>query len=265
MGIEILSSRKNGKKIVCLTAYTAPMAACLDEHVDLILVGDSLGMVLYGMANTRNVDIEMMCRHGAAVTQSVRKAWVVVDMPYGSYEDGPEQACANARHIMERTGCHAVKLEGGRQRADSIAHIVDSGIPVMGHIGLLPQDSTQGYRVQGGSEDDRNRLLQDADAVEKAGAFACVIEATRAPVAREITQKMAVPTIGIGATKACDGQILVSEDMLGMTQGKLPRFVKCYSDLAGVMGEAARNYCDEVRSGAFPDDQHVYGDDNDVG
>lgn len=262
MGIEELKSRKNSGTIACLTAYTAPMAACLDKHVDLILVGDSLGMVIYGMDSTREVDMDMMCRHGAAVQRSVRRAWVVVDMPFGTYEDGPAQALASARNIMDETGCHAVKLEGGSERAQIIARLVDNDIPVMAHIGLLPQNSAQGYRVHGRDDESRRRLIQDARAVEHAGAFSCVIEATQARVAREITQAVAIPTIGIGASKACDGQILVSEDMLGMTQGKLPRFVKCYSDLADAIEQSAAQYCRDVRNGVFPACEHVYGEDD---
>ena len=262
MGIEQLKSRKNGEKIACLTAYTAPVAACLDAHVDLMLVGDSLGMVVYGLSSTREVDLEMMCRHGAAVTRSASQAWVVVDMPCGTYEDSPAQALDNASHLMRETGCHAVKLEGGHARAAIIAHLVDNNIPVMAHIGLLPQESANSYRVQGRDETDAQRLMRDAGGVQEAGAFACVIEATRAPVAKQITQMIDIPTIGIGASGACDGQILVSEDMLGMTQGRLPRFVKFYSNLAGTIQEAAAQYCHEVREGIFPDAGHVYGDED---
>ena len=261
MGIEQLKSRKNGGKIACLTAYTTPMAQCLDAHVDVMLVGDSLGMVLYGMASTREVDLAMMCRHGAAVMRGANQAWVVVDMPCGTYEDSPEHAYNNAKRIVDETGCHAVKLEGGQACAGIIAHLVGHGIPVIAHIGLLPQESTNSYRVQGRDETNAQRLIADARAVEDSGAFACVIEATQASVAKHITQVLTIPTIGIGASKACDGQILVSEDMLGMTQGKLPRFVKCYADCAGNIQQAAAQYCHDVRIGAFPDAGHVYGED----
>lgn len=262
MDIEKLQSRKSGQKIVCLTAYTTPMAASLDAYVDLMLVGDSVGMVLYGMASTREVDLAMMCRHGTAVTRGANRAWVVVDMPCGTYEHAPEQAYDNANKIIEETGCHAVKLEGGSERAGIIAHLVNNGIPVLAHIGLLPQSSAQGYRIQGRGDADAARLIADARAVEDAGAFACVIEATYAPVAKDISHKLGIPTIGIGASKACDGQILVSEDMLGMTQGRRPRFVKCYSDLADSIQQAVAQYCVEVRTGIFPDADHVYGNED---
>lgn len=252
---------KGGTPIVCLTAYTAPLARILDPHVDLLLVGDSLGMVLYGFENTLSVTLEMMIAHGAAVVRSSSQALVVVDMPYGSYETSPDQALTNAKRIMSETGCTAVKLEGGQEMAAIVAHLVKNNIPVMGHIGLMPQsvEKMGGFKVQGRGEVQAEALKKDAAAIAAAGAFALVIEGTVESVAREITQAVPVPTIGIGASPACDGQILVIDDILGMFDAFTPKFVKRYAELSPVIAEAVEKYAADVRARRFPGPEHVFG------
>jgi len=251
--------KKSGGPFVCLTAYTAPVARLLDPVVDLLLVGDSLGMVLYGLPDTTHVKLEMMIAHGAAVVRSSQHALVVVDMPYGTYGT-PEEALRNAKRIMNETGCNAVKCEGGAALAPTIRHLVQNGVPVMGHIGLLPQYVKEmgGYKIQGRDEVQAQKVLEDAKAVAEAGAFAMVIEGTIEPVARVITENVKVPTIGIGASPACDGQILVIDDVLGLTE-KPPRFAKRFGDIAPAIAAAARTYAEDVRVGRFPGPEHVYG------
>lgn len=246
-------------RIVCLTAYTTPMAQILDPHCDLLLVGDSLGMVLYGHSDTTRVELKTMIDHGAGVMRGSSQACVVVDMPFGTYESGPELALQNARKIKNETGCCAIKLEGGLDMADAIRAITDAGIPVMGHIGLQPQSSVKegGFKIKGRTEAEVQKLLHDAKAVQDAGAFCVVIEGTIEPVSRLITEFITIPTIGIGASPACDGQILVTDDLLGLT-ARQPKFVKKYADLRGVIGKAASDYADEVRSGSFPSKDQVY-------
>ena len=255
-----IKAMKGGTPVVCLTAYTAPMAELLDLYCDVLLVGDSVGMVLYGMKNTVKVSLEMMVQHGQAVMRRVEKACVVVDMPFGTYEDSPEQALENARHVIEQTGCDAVKLEGGSVMADTIRHLTDNNISVMGHIGLLPQsvEKEGGYKIKGKTQDQAEKLIEDATALEEAGVFAMVIEGTIETVGAAITRAISVPTIGIGASSVCDGQILVTEDMLGMLPQASPKFVKEYADLKVDIESAAQSYADEVRSRAFPTDEHTY-------
>ena len=255
-----ITPRKGGEKIVCLTAYSTPMARMLDAHVDVLLVGDSVGMVLYGMDNTLGVTLDMMIAHGAAVVRGASSACVVVDMPYGTYETSADEALVNAQRILGETGAAAVKLEGGRDMAATITHLVDNGVPVMGHIGLQPQSVVKdgGYKIKGKSDENVQRLLDDVKAVEEAGAFSVVVEGTIAPVAEQITAATALPTIGIGASPACDGQILVSEDMLGLSGMYIPQFVKSYADLGVEIERAVACYADEVRRGVFPGDEHVY-------
>jgi 3-methyl-2-oxobutanoate hydroxymethyltransferase len=252
--------KKGGTPIVCLTAYTAPVARLLDPHVDLLLVGDSLGMVLYGLDSTVHVTLDMMIAHGASVVRSSTHAVIAVDMPYGTYEESPEQALRNAKRIMAETGCTAVKLEGGQEMTATVRHIVASGIPVMGHIGLLPQSVKKmgGYKIQGRDDAGVQKLLADAKAISDAGAFAIVIEGTVEPVAKQITQSIPVPTIGIGASPACDGQVLVINDLLGLTE-KPPRFAKAYATLAPAISAAVKAYADDVRAHKFPDLVHTYG------
>lgn len=260
IGAEDIRRRKGGVPIVCLTAYTYPIARMLDPHVDLLLVGDSVAMVLHGHATTLGASLEMMIAHGQAVMRGSAKACVVVDMPAGSYEISPARAVASARRIAEQTGCQAVKLEGGVDMAAQIAAIVAEGIPVMGHIGLLPQsvEKDGGYKIKGRTEENVAALLRDAAAVEKAGAFSVVIEGTIEAVASDLTRHIAIPTIGIGASGDCDGQILVIDDMIGMTVDRVPKFVKEYANLRGTISDAAARYAAEVRSRAFPGPDHVF-------
>ena len=246
--------------LVCLTAYTAPMTKALDKHCDLILVGDSVSMVLYGEDSTQKATMDMMIAHGRAVTRATQHAFIVVDMPYGSYEESKDIALDNAQHIMRETKCDAVKLEGGQAQAETIAYLVQNNIPVMGHIGLLPQSvsDVSGYKVQGRALEAAKQLMKDAIAVEQAGAFSVVIEAVPEPLAAAITARVSLPTIGIGASNACDGQILVSEDMLGFSEGRVPKFVKQYADIHHVMEEAVTTYADEVKNRTFPAKENTY-------
>ncbi|MEX2644298.1 MAG: 3-methyl-2-oxobutanoate hydroxymethyltransferase [Acetobacterales bacterium] len=255
-----LRARKGGEKIVCLTAYTAPMARLLDPHADLLLVGDSLGMVVYGFDSTLPVTVDMMVNHGAAVARASQRSCVIVDMPFGSYQGSSEQAFVNAARIMAETGSQGVKLEGGVAMADTIRFLVDRGIPVLAHVGLEPQsvNTAGGYRSRGRSAEEAERILEDARAVDRAGAFAVVIEATVEPVARRISAEIGIPTIGIGASAACDGQVLVTDDLLGLFPDFTPKFAKRYAELGTAVQEAAAAYAAEVRSGAFPAKQHCY-------
>ena len=260
IGPNDIRRRKGGVPIVCLTAYTYPVARLLDDHVDLLLVGDSVAMVLHGHKTTLGASLEMMIAHGQAVMRGSAKACVVVDMPAGSYETSTAQALASARQVVEETGCQAVKLEGGIDVAEQIAAIVAAGIPVMDHIGLQPQsvEKDGGYKIKGRTEENVSALFRDAEAVEKAGAFSVVIEGTVETVAADLTRRLAIPTIGIGASADCDGQILVIDDMVGMTVDRVPKFVKEYAALRGVVSDAAARYAAEVRSRTFPGPGHVF-------
>jgi len=252
--------RKGGPPIVTLTAYTYPIARLLDPQCELLLVGDSVAMVLHGHKNTLGATIEMMVLHGQAVMRGSKLACVVVDLPAGSYETSVEQAVATARHIHGATGCSAVKLEGGVDVAGQIAAIVADGIPVMGHIGLQPQsvEKEGGYKIKGRSDDTIAALYRDAEAVVRAGAFALVIEGTIEDVAAGITRSVRIPTIGIGASADCDGQILVTDDALGLTVDRVPKFVKEYAQLHDVVSAAVKTYADEVRNRTFPGEDHVF-------
>jgi 3-methyl-2-oxobutanoate hydroxymethyltransferase len=252
-----LRQRKGGSPIVSLTAYTTPIARLLDPHVDMLLVGDSLGMVLYGMDSTVSVTLDMMIAHGKAVVRGSAMACVIVDMPFGSYQESPAQAFRNAARILAETGAAGVKLEGGTEMAETIAFLVARGVPVIGHIGLMPQSvNATGFRARGRSEDEAAAIQADARAVAAAGAFAVVIENTVESVARAITQDIAIPTIGIGASPACDGQVLVSDDVLGLFGEFTPRFVKRYASLGEQVAAAAAAYAADVRSRAFPGPEH---------
>ncbi|QKC97102.1 3-methyl-2-oxobutanoate hydroxymethyltransferase [Mesorhizobium sp. NZP2298] len=261
---EMIRRRKGGTPLVCLTAYTYPVARLLDPHVDLLLVGDSVAMVLHGHETTLGASLEMMIAHGQAVMRGSARACVVVDMPAGSYEDSAAQAVASARRIVGETGCQAVKLEGGVDMALQIAAIVASGIPVMGHIGLLPQsvEKDGGYKIKGRTDETIAALMADALAVEKAGAFSTVIEGTIEAVAADISHRIAIPTIGIGASGDCDGQILVIDDMVGLTVDRVPKFVKEYADLRSLIAHAAERYASEVRNRTFPGPAHVFSGSN---
>jgi 3-methyl-2-oxobutanoate hydroxymethyltransferase len=254
-----IRGRKGGKPIVSLTSYHAHTARLLDQHCDFILVGDSLGMVMHGLESTVPVTLEMMILQGQAVMRGTRRALVVVDLPFGSYEAAREQAFASAARVMKETGCGAVKLEGGVRMAETIAFLAERGIPVMGHVGLTPQaiNSLGSFRAQGRREEEWAAIEADATAVAQAGAFAVVLEAMAEPLAARITRSVAIPTIGIGASAACDGQILVLEDMLGLSP-RVPKFVKRYAELGGAIEDAVASYALEVRSRAFPAESNVY-------
>jgi 3-methyl-2-oxobutanoate hydroxymethyltransferase len=251
---------KSGPPIVGLTAYTAPVARLLDPHVDFLLVGDSLGMVVYGFDSTLPVTLDMMIAHGAAVMRSTARALIVVDLPFGVYQQSPQQAFANAARVMAETGCAAVKLEGGAEMAETVRFLVRRGVPVMGHVGLMPQSvhAAGGFKVQGRGSEQAAEVIADAMAIAEAGAFAIVVEGTIEPVARAITEKIAVPTIGIGASPACDGQILVTDDLLGVFTEFTPRFVKRYAELAPLISAAAEAYAADVRARRFPGKEHCF-------
>jgi 3-methyl-2-oxobutanoate hydroxymethyltransferase len=254
--------KKDGRTeqpIVMLTAYTMRMAQLLDPHCDMLLVGDSLGQVIYGLPSTVPVTMEMMCAHGAAVVRGSWHALVAVDMPFGSYEGSPEAAFASASRIMKETGCAAVKLEGGEAMAPTIDFLTHRGIPVIGHVGLTPQavNILGGYGARGKSAPEAKKIVGDARAVAQAGAFCVVVEGVMESIADDVTKAIAVPTIGIGASANCDGQVLVTEDMLGLFE-RTPRFVKRYDDLAASIGEAAATYREEVRARAFPTADQTY-------
>ena len=254
-----ISARKGGKPIVCLTAYSAPMAELLDEHCDLLLVGDSVGMVVHGLPNTVGVTLEMMILHGQAVMRGSRSAMVVVDMPFGSYEGSAELAYANATRVMKETGASAVKVEAGPAVVENIAYLVARGIPVMGHVGLRPQAVMidGGFKAKGRGDGERQAILDVARATSSAGAFAIVVEGVAEGLAREITLAVEVPTIGIGASVGCDGQILVTDDMLGLFDWT-PKFVRRYADLRGEIDRAVGRYADDVRNRRFPGPAEIY-------
>ena len=258
---KAIEAMKGERPIVSLTAYTTPIARLLDPHCDLLLVGDSLGMVLYGMDSTLGVTLDMMIAHGQAVMRGVDHACVIVDMPFGSYQESKEQAFRNAARIMQETGCDGVKIEGGEEMSETVAFLVKRGIPVFGHVGLMPQqvNTVGGFRSMGRGDEEANQIRRDALAIADAGAFALVIEGTFEPLAREITAALKIPTIGIGASPACDGQILVSDDMLGLFQDFTPRFVKRFAELAPQVADAAKAYSEEVRARSFPGPEHVFG------
>ena len=254
-----ITARKRGQPIVCLTAYTTPVAAILDGVCDLLLVGDSVGMVLHGLPNTVGVTLEMMILHGQAVMRGSQRAMVVVDMPFGSYEGAKEAAYANAVRLLKETGCQAVKVESGPTVAETIAYLVNRGVPVMGHVGLRPQavNVDGAFRAKGRTETERARVVAEAEAAADAGAFCVVVEGVAESLAVEITQAIDVPTIGIGASAGCDGQILVTDDMLGLFEWT-PKFVRRYADLKGEIERAARAYADDVRARRFPAPAETY-------
>jgi 3-methyl-2-oxobutanoate hydroxymethyltransferase len=256
-----IRARKGQAPLVVLTAYTTPMARLVDAHCDIALVGDSVGMVLHGMASTLGVTMEMMVLHGRSVVKGCQKAMVVIDMPFGSYEESPQQAYHNAARLMAETGAPAVKLEGGAHMAETIAFLTKRGVPVMAHIGLTPQsvNTLGGYKVVG-REGEAEAVMEDARAVEAAGAFAVVLEKVPMGLAARITQALAIPTIGIGAGVHCDGQVLVVDDMLGMFTDFRPKFVKRFANLGQQADEAISAYAAEVRTRAFPAEEHSFPD-----
>jgi 3-methyl-2-oxobutanoate hydroxymethyltransferase len=255
-----IGALKGVRPIVSLTAYTTPIARIMDAHCDLLLVGDSLGMVLYGLDTTVGVTMEMMIAHGQAVMRGTKRACVIVDLPFGSYQESKEQAFRNAVCLMKETGCDGVKLEGGAEMAETVEFLVARGVPVFGHIGLMPQqvNTSGGYRSKGHSEAEQEKIRRDAKAIDEAGAFAMVIEGTVEPLAREITTTVKSATIGIGASPACDGQVLVSDDMLGLFNEFKPRFVKHFAELANVIDKAVADYAEEVKARTFPGPEHTF-------
>jgi 3-methyl-2-oxobutanoate hydroxymethyltransferase len=254
-----IRAHKNAKPVVCLTCYHAHTARLLDDHVDLMLVGDSLGMVMHGMENTLGVTLDMMIAHGKAVMRGSKHALVVVDLPFGSYEENPQIAFRNAARVIQETGCTAVKMEGGARIAETIHYLTQRGIPVMSHIGLTPQmiQIFGGFKTQGRTQAEWPAIEADARAVAEAGAFAVVLEGMAEPLAAKITRDIAIPTIGIGASAECDGQILVMEDMLGLNPSP-PKFVRQYANLGSDIETAVKAYAADVRERRFPGKENVY-------
>ncbi len=254
-----IRARKGGEPLVCLTAYDAPMAKLLDPHCDFLLVGDSVGMVVHGLPNTIGVSLDMMILHGQAVMRGSDRALVCVDMPFSSYERSKEQAFDNAARVLQETGCQAVKVESGVYVADTIRYLAERAIPVVGHVGLRPQAALAegGFKAKGRDEASRNRVIEEAIATDEAGAFAIVIEGVAEDLAQEITERVKAPTIGIGASASCDGQILVTQDMMGLFDWT-PRFVKRYADLKASMEDGVKAYASEVRDRSFPGPDQVY-------
>ena len=260
MTVPQFAARKGGEPLVCLTAYTAPMARLLDAGVDMLLVGDSLGMVIYGFDSTLPVTLDLMIAHGDAVVRHTKQALIVVDLPFGSYQASPAVAFEAAARVMAETGCAAVKLEGGVEMAETVAFLSQRGIPVMGHVGLTPQavNALGGYRSRGRTDAESEKIREDAKAVVEAGAFALVVEAVLEPLARALTAELPVPVIGIGGSPACDGQILVTDDMLGLFGTFTPRFVKRYAELGDAVNGAVAAYAADVRARRFPGPEHYF-------
>lgn len=255
-----IAAMKGGVPIVSLTSYHAHTAAIADPYCDFLLVGDSLGMVMHGFETTVPVPLELMIMHGRAVVRGAKRALVVVDMPFGTYEESPSMAFRNAARVMKETDCGAIKLEGGRRMAETIRYLVDRGIPVMAHIGLTPQSINVigGFKAQGREEAQWAAIEEDARQVAEAGAFSVVLEAMAEPLAARITQAIPIPTIGIGASATCDGQVLVMEDMLGLSP-RVPKFVKEFGAVGAAIEGAIRSYAAEVRARSFPSTEHTYG------
>lgn len=260
VSIPDICKRKGNVPLVCLTAYTYPMARILDRHVDILLVGDSLGIVLYGMENTHGVTLEMIVAHGKAVVRGSENACVICDMPFGSYQESPEQAFRNAVDVISRTGCTGIKIEGGEEMAATVEFLVKRGIPIMGHIGLKPQsiNVVGGYKSQGQNETEILEIKRDAKAFSDAGAFAIVMECMVEQVAREITKEVKTVTIGIGASSECDGQVLVTEDMIGVFNDFQPKFVKKYANLEKEINKAVEDYTNDVKNRIFPSKENTY-------
>lgn len=261
ISIKDIIHLKGKRKIVSLTAYTKYMAQLIDSSIDLIIVGDSVGMVEYGMASTLGVTMDMMIAHGKAVMKGVSRACVVIDMPFASYQESPQVAYRNAAKILAQTGAMGVKLEGGSEFEETVSFLVKRGIPVMSHIGLMPQfhNSLGGFRAQGLDNESARRILEDGKVLSDAGAFSLLIEGTDESTARTLTQEVSIPTIGIGASPACDGQVLVTEDLLGLFSDYTPKFVKKYANLGEQIQKAVSAYAEEIQSGKFPRMEHCFG------
>ena len=255
-----IRAMKGGTPIVSLTAYSANMTKAIDPIVDFILVGDSLAMTLYGEDSTVGIDLETMIRHGRAVARACNHACVVVDLPFGTYQSSPQQAFDSASKVLRESGCDAVKLEGGAEMGETIAFLCERGVPVMGHIGLTPQsiNTLGGFKTQGKNDAARKKLLADAKAVDEAGCFAVVVEGVVEDVADELHDVLSVPSIGIGASVKCDGQILVTDDVIGLFEDFKPKFVKRYAEVMPTIRQAVETYADEVRARQFPDADHVF-------
>ena len=255
-----IKAQKKQTKLIALSLYSAPMAKLADDVADILLVGDSVGMVLYGMDSTLAVTKEMMANHGLAVVKSSVKALVVVDMPFATYQGCKHSAYENAAYIMAQTGCQAVKLEGGKEIAENVKYLVERGIPVMGHVGMQPQsfNTYGGFKFRGRDKEEFEQIIDNAKAIEDAGAFAVVIEGVTRNLAKRITDKLRIPTIGIGASPECDGQILVLDDVLGLGASNKPRFVKKYAELDEIIKDALKDYAHEVKEGIFPAKEHCY-------
>lgn len=255
-----IKNRKDKTPLVCLTCYSTPYAKIFDNHTDILLVGDTVGMVLYGMDSTLQVTIDMMINHGQAVVRGSKKSCIVVDMPFASYQESPKQAYKNAAKIIAKAGCNAVKIEGGEEMAETIEFLVKRGIPVMAHVGLKPQhiNGYRGYQHHGKLKDEQRQIIADAIAVEKAGAFSVVLECISLNLANKITDKLSIPTIGIGASQNCDGQILVCEDMLGIFNEFTPKFVKKYGNLSEIIESYVQEYSKEVRQKKFPSKEYCF-------
>ena len=256
-----LMAYKGQKKIVSLTSYIAPFARILDEYVDMILIGDSTAMVGYNMDDTLSITTDQLSAHAKAVVSSTQRACIVVDMPFGSYQESPEQAFRNAAKMLSVSGADAVKFEGGEYLAETTRFLVDRGIPVLAHIGLMPQyvNTMGGFKAQGLSEEAANRIFNDAIAQEQAGAWGIVIEGTAEPLARRITQNVKIPTIGIGASPECDGQVLVAEDIFNLSGSRIPKFAQQFSDVQATIRQGVEAYANQVRDGSFPTLNHCFG------
>jgi 3-methyl-2-oxobutanoate hydroxymethyltransferase len=259
VSVQDILLKKNREKITCLTAYTFPIAKILDEYCDIILVGDSLGMTIYGLPDTVEVTLEMMVNHGKSVMRAVKKSFVVVDLPYGTYEESKEQALQSAQKVINETGCDAIKIETTEEMADTVKFLVDHKINVMAHIGLLPQSVRKigGYKYQGRNQESAQMILETAKAMEKAGAFSMVIEAVPAKLADEISAALKIPTIGIGASQNCDGQVLVIDDLLGLNQQFKPKFVTHYANLVEEIKLAVDRFCSDVKEKKFPSEKNM--------
>ncbi len=261
ISVPQLMAYKGHKKIAALTAYIAPFARLLDDALDMILIGDSTAMVGYGLPNTLSITADQLAAHAAAVVRSTSHACIIVDMPFGSYQESPQQAFTNAARVLAASGADGVKMEGGIALAETTRFLVDRGIPVLAHVGLMPQyvNTMGGFKAQGMSDESAERILQDARAHEKAGAFGIVLEGVAEALGRRITEELAVPTIGIGASPACDGQILVTEDILGLSGSRIPKFARQYSDVGVVIRSAVEQYAADVRDGTFPALENCFG------
>jgi 3-methyl-2-oxobutanoate hydroxymethyltransferase len=265
--LSLKEKKRNGQKISMLTAYDFPTARMMDEvGIDMILVGDSLGNVVLGYETTLFVTMDDMVHHTKAVTRAAKNTMVVADMPFLSFHISVEESLRNAGRLMQEAGAHAVKIEGGRERVAVVRALTESGIPVMGHIGLTPQTVHQlgGFRVQGKDVESARRLIDDAKALEEAGAFAVVLECVPAPLAKKVTQEVGIPTIGIGAGPDCDGQVLVNHDMIGLFGGHVAKFVRQYAQVGEIMKEAFKAYKEDVEKGTFPAEEHCYTIKEDV-